>query len=335
MFRTLGVARERWPLSRPFRISRGVKTEAEVVVVELSQDGATGRGESVPYARYGETPDSVLEQVEGVRRALETGADRSLLTALLPPGAARNAVDCALWDLEARLSGLSVARALGLAPPEGLATAVTVSLDHPDRMAQAAAAVAHAPLLKIKVDAEDPKARIRAVADAAPAARLIVDPNESWTFDLLDELQPFLSGLNVDLLEQPLPAAEEARLEGWTPAVSVCADESAHTSADLERLRGRYQAVNVKLDKTGGLTEGAAMLRAARAMGFQVMVGCMISTSLSIAPAALLAAQADFADLDGPWWMKQDRAGGFGFSEGRMMPTAAGFWGESAHNLGL
>jgi len=330
MLRTLGVARERWPLSRPFRISRGVKTEAEVVVVSLSADGAAGRGESVPYARYGETPEGVVEQIEGVRRALETGADRSLIGALLPPGAARNAVDCALWDLEAKLSGVPVSQALGLGRPGRLVTAVTVSLDNPDRMAEAAAAVAHAPLIKVKVDARDPADQIRAVAGAAPGARLIVDPNESWSFELLDRLQPLLADLPVALVEQPLPADEEARLEGYRPAAPICADESAHTSADLERLRTRFQAVNVKLDKTGGLTEAVAMARQARAAGFKVMVGCMICTSLSIAPAALAAAEADFADLDGPWWLTQDREGGLSFADGFAATPSSGFWGDGA-----
>jgi len=295
---------ESLPLTAPFRISRGVKTAAEVVVVEAEQDGVVGRGEAVPYARYGETVESVLAQVAG-------GGE-------LPAGAARNAVDLALWDLRARLEGRSVAELTGRPLPDEIITAVTVSLDEPEAMHAAALAVADAPLIKVKVDAAQPQAQIRAVVEAAPNARLIVDPNESWDFDLLDSLQTFLNDLHIDLLEQPIPASDDARLEGYRPAVPICADEAAHTSGDLEVLRGRYQAVNIKLDKAGGLTEALRMLEQARVLGFQVMTGCMVASSLAIVPALHIAGASDFADLDGPWWIKDDRPGGVRIEGGRL-----------------
>ena len=315
---------ESWPLARPFRISRGVRTVAEVVVVEVKENGVLGRGEAVPYARYGETPASVLAQLDGVAAALEAGIDRRALAGLLQPGAARNAVDCALWDLAERLSGQAEAM------PAPVVTALTVGLDDPDAMAAAAAALADMPLLKVKVDALAPEACLRAVRAAAPAPQMIVDPNESWSLDLLGRLQPLLAELRTTFVEQPLPAGEDDGLADLKRLVPICADESVHTSDDLPRLRGRYDMVNIKLDKTGGLTEAQALLDAARAQGFGVMVGCMICTSLSIAPALRVALAADFADLDGPLWLRSDRPGGVRLEGGRLLPPAAGFWGGAA-----
>jgi L-alanine-DL-glutamate epimerase-like enolase superfamily enzyme len=336
MLRTLRAAHERWPLARPFRISRGVKTAAEVVAVEIADGAAVGRGESVPYARYGETVESVLAQVRSLEAEIAAGLDRQALLTRLPAGAARNALDCALWDLEARMGAGSVEARTGISVAEGVVTALTVSLDTPEAMAAAARELAGAPLVKVKVDADRPAEKIRAVAENAPGARLIVDPNEGWSFDLLQALQPLLAELKVALVEQPLPAAEDGLLEGFRPSVPICADESAHTAADLGGLRGRYQAVNIKLDKTGGLTEALEMLRAARAMDFLVMTGCMVSTSLGVAPALPLAARSDFADLDGPVWMAQDRPGGVRVEAGRLLPPAPGFWGDpEPHNGGL
>jgi L-alanine-DL-glutamate epimerase-like enolase superfamily enzyme len=291
-----------------------VKTAAEVVVVEAEQDGLIGRGEAVPYARYGETVESVLAQVAA-------GGD-------LPAGAARNAVDLALWDLRARLEKCSVAEMTGRPLPDEIVTAVTVSLDEPEAMHVAALAVAGAPLIKVKLNAERSEERLRAVAAAAPNAALIVDPNEGWTFEILDSLQSVIAELNVALLEQPLPAGEDVALEGYKPAKPICADESAHVAADLEALRGRYQAVNIKLDKAGGLTEALVMLDRARELGFQVMTGCMVASSLAIAPALHIAGTSDFADLDGPWWIKNDRPGGVRIEGGRLYRPAKGFWGE-------
>ncbi|HYG26168.1 MAG TPA: N-acetyl-D-Glu racemase DgcA [Caulobacteraceae bacterium] len=328
MLRSLNAAHQSLRLRAPFRISRGVKTAAEVVVVEAVQDGLVGRGEAVPYARYGETVDSVLAEIASVAEGFERGLSHEQLAGSLPAGAARNALDCALWDLKARLAGSSVAALTGRPPPEEIVTAVTISLDEPQAMGQAAAAASAAPLIKVKLSAEAPAERLRAVAAAAPNAALIVDPNEGWTFQILDGLQPLLAELNVVLIEQPLPADEDGALEGYRPARPICADESAHTSADLEALRGRYQAVNIKLDKTGGLTEALAMLDAARGLGFKVMAGCMVCSSLGIAPALHIAGACDFADLDGPWWLAEDRAGGVTVNEGRLRRPARGFWGD-------
>ncbi|MFN3727394.1 MAG: N-acetyl-D-Glu racemase DgcA [Allosphingosinicella sp.] len=327
MPRTLQARHERLELSRPFRIARGVKTAADVIAVEIGQGGVVGRGEAVPYPRYGESVASALADVERARAAIGQGAGRSDLPSLLPAGAARNALDCALWDLEARLSGRSVAGMIDAPEPGPLVSALTIGIDEPDAMARAAAAVAHAPLLKVKVDAQDPEARIRAVRQAAPDADLIVDPNESWNREIVERLQPFLASQSVDLLEQPVPADEDEWLEGFRPAVPICADESVHVAADLPRIARRYQAVNVKLDKSGGLSEALALARGARRLGLGLMTGCMVSSSLSIAPALHIAAMSDFVDLDGPLWLSRDRDGGVVDQGGYLLPPADGFWG--------
>jgi L-alanine-DL-glutamate epimerase-like enolase superfamily enzyme len=319
---------EHWPLARPFRISRGVKTEAIVAIVEAREDPYVGRGESVPYARYDETPDSVLAQLEMLAKIRPSKLKRADLLQLLPPGAARNAVDCALWDLEAQRSGRSVSEIIGRAVPAAVTTAITVSLDHPETMAAAASRVCNAPLIKIKVDANRPEGAIEAVARAAPRARLIVDPNESWSFELLRELQPFLAHWRVALVEQPLPATRDDRLKGFVPLVPLCADESLHTVGDLERIVGRYQVINIKLDKTGGLTEALNLRDAARARGLGIMVGCMVCTSLGIAPALQLAADADFLDLDGPWWLLNDRPNGVRIEGGTLRMSPTFLWGS-------
>ncbi|MBX3479052.1 MAG: dipeptide epimerase [Caulobacter sp.] len=328
MLCTATVRRQRWPLKAPFRISRGVKTAAETVIVQLRRGDACGRGEGTPYPRYGESLDGVMAALAPALEAFEAGAaDESLLSSL-PPGAARNALDCALWDLEARESGRSVAQLTGLRRPVSVVCAVTISLDTPQAMADAARVSAAAPLIKIKLDADNPAGRLRAVAEAAPHARFIVDPNESWSRAILDELRPLLADLPIALIEQPLPADQDGALEGFDPPAPVCADESLHTAADLAGMRGRYQAVNIKLDKTGGLSEAIATLRAARAMGFQVMTGCMVASSLAIAPALHIAGASDFVDLDGPWWLAGDWPAGVRLSGGVMHAPAVGFWGE-------
>lgn len=326
--RAFGARHVGWPLARPFRISRGVKTTADVVQVEIRQGGVDGRGEAVPYARYGESVASVLEQLRDAAAAIEAGLSREELAVRMPAGAARNAIDCALWDLQARLSGRAVHLELGQPPLPTLVTAVTVGLDTPERMAAAARAVADAPLIKLKVAAEEPAARIRAVRAAAPQARLIVDPNESWTLDLLQALQPVLAEARVALVEQPLPAAEDAALAGFASVCPLCADESCHVRGDLDVVAGRYQVVNIKLDKTGGLTEALALLQAARERGLGVMVGCMVASSLGIVPALHVARHADFVDLDGPWWLREDAPGGVRIERGRLLPPAPGFWGD-------
>ncbi len=319
---------ESWPLAAPFRISRGVKYAAEVVEVEIEQRGARGRGESVPYARYGETLDSVLEAIREVQGVIpERVSSGRELDALMPPGAARNAVDCALWDLTAKLDGQSVTARLGMPRLAPIVSALTVGLDAPDAMFAAAAAIGEAPLIKVKVDASQPDRQIAAVRRAAPHAKLIVDPNESWSLGLLRDLQPLLQETRVDLIEQPLPADADEVLEGFESVCPICADESCHVAADLPRLEGRYQAINIKLDKTGGLTAALELLRDARSRGFKIMVGCMICTSLGIAPALHVARHADFVDLDGPWWLEQDRPGGARFEGGLLHPPEIELWG--------
>jgi L-alanine-DL-glutamate epimerase-like enolase superfamily enzyme len=316
---TLSNRFERLPLRAPFRISRGVKTHAEVVVVELTEDGLTGRGECVPYARYDETAGKVMAALRG---------DPEILIDSLPPGAARNALDCAFWDLLAQREGEAVFDMLGRMPPEPVPSAVTISLDAPGGMAEAAAAAGDAPLLKVKLSADKPAERLLAVAEAAPAARLIVDPNEGWTLDILKAMEGPISRCKVVLVEQPLPVGEDAVLEGLSYPAPICADESLHTREDLAVVARRYQAVNVKLDKAGGLTEAVALAQAARAEGLSLMIGCMVASSLAIAPAFVLAGEADFVDLDGPWWMARDRPGGCRFERGVLHPPQPGFWGD-------
>ena len=327
MSRTLHSEHERFPLNAPFRIARGVKTAADVVTVTLSEGASVGRGEAVPYPRYGESVESALAAIESARSLIEEGGDRQALLQALPAGAARNALDCALWDLEARLAGRDVAEMIGGQPLAPIVTALTIGIDTPAAMAAAARAAGDVPLLKVKVDAEDPEARIRAVRAAAPGAALIVDPNESWDRKLVEAIQEVLVATNVALLEQPVPAGDDEWLDGYSPAVPICADEAVHVAADLDVVARRYQAVNVKLDKSGGLTAALDVAREARAMGLGLMTGCMICSSLSIAPALHLAAMSDFADLDGPLWLQEDRPGGIRQEGGLIHPPAKGFWG--------
>lgn len=327
MFRTISARHDSFVLKTPFRISRGVKTSAEVITVEIREGDVVGRGEAVPYPRYGESVESALAQIAEAQDSLAAGVDRAGLMSVMPAGAARNAVDCALWDLDARRSRQSVWEMTGTVRPERLATAVTVGLDTPERMAAAAAALVDVPLLKVKVDASMPEAQLLAVRRAAPMPKLIVDPNESWSMAEVAALQPLLKDIGCDLLEQPLPAGADDGLRNFRSLVPICADESAHVAADVAALADRYTHINIKLDKTGGLTAALELLAAARAAGLGVMTGCMISSSLSIAAASVVAAQCDFADLDGPLWLAEDRPGGVGFANGWLLPPANGFWG--------
>lgn len=312
----LTIRRESWPLAKPFAISRGVKTAAEVVVVEAHATGFTGRGECVPYARYGETVESVEAQL---RKAAAVDG--------LPPGAARNALDCALWDLDAKASGVPVWRAAGLSAPQAALTAYTISLGTPEAMHAAAAEAAARPLLKVKLGADDPVGCIAAVRAGAPEARLIADANEGWSFDQLRGIAHDLAALGVELIEQPLPADADEALEGWQSPLLLCADESFHVARDIGGLKRRYGAVNIKLDKAGGFTEALACAKAAEAAGLKIMVGCMVATSLAMAPAALLAGVADYVDLDGPLLLKTDRDGGIRFDGSIMYPAARALWG--------
>lgn len=327
MPRTLSAQHDRFALHTPFRIARGVKTAADVVTVTIAQDGHVGRGEGVPYPRYGESVATSLGEIARVADAIEAGADRGEVLGLLRPGAARNAIDCALWDLAAGLSQSTVAAMLGAAAPAALASALTVVIDTPAAMAKAAALVAAAPLLKVKVDAENPAAQLRAVRAAAPDAALIVDPNESWNRALLESIADLLVELRVALLEQPVPSDDDAWLAGFAYAVPICADESIHTADTLDRVAERYDCVNVKLDKAGGLTAALDLAHAARARGLGVMTGCMVGSSLSIAPALHVAMLSDFVDLDGPLWLAKDRPGGVADAGGMLSPPVSGFWG--------
>ncbi|MDZ3831489.1 MAG: N-acetyl-D-Glu racemase DgcA [Sphingopyxis sp.] len=327
MLRTLVARADAFALARPFRISRGVKTVADVITVEIAADGAIGRGEGVPYPRYGETIAGALDQIALARDAVAAGATRDELLAVMPAGAARNAVDCALWDLETKLSGHSVTDRLGMPAIGATPTAMTVGLDTLPAMAAAARALADVPLIKIKVDRTDPAQQIRVVRAVAPNPRIIVDPNESWTMAEVEALQPLLAELRVDLLEQPLPADADDGLDGFRPLVPIAADESAHVAGDVGVLAGKYQVINIKLDKTGGLTGALALADAAAAAGLGVMTGSMISTSLSIAPALVIAARSAFVDLDGPLWLAADRDGGVRGTDGVLEPPSPGFWG--------
>jgi len=323
----LSVSVERWPIAGAFRISRGAKTEAEVVVATLTDGPHRGRGECVPYRRYGESVEGVVAAIERLRPAIEAGLDRIALQSALPAGAARNALDCAFWDLEAKCRGVPVAALAGLAPPRPVVTAYTLSLDTPEGMARAAAQ-AGKPLLKLKLggDGHDLD-RVAAVHGAAPTARLIVDANEAWTIDDLRGLAPALAASGVVLIEQPLPAGEDGALAGLHLPLALCADESCHVASDLPRLVGLYSHVNVKLDKTGGLTEALALTAEARRLGLGLMVGCMVGTSLGMAPALLLAGDADFVDLDGPLLLARDRAPGLCYDGATIQPATGALWG--------
>lgn len=317
------VTRDAFPLARTFTISRGSKTVAEVLTVTLTRDGITGRGECVPYARYGESLASVTAQIE----SLPPGITCSALQQALPPGAARNAVDCALWDWEAKSTGRRVWDLAGLPAPAPALTAFTLSLDTPAAMQAQAAAHAHRPVLKIKLGTPEDMPRLLAVRAGAPRATLIIDANEGWTADIYADLAPRLVALGVALVEQPLPAGQDEALRHLPRPLPVCADESCHDRASLAALRGKYDLVNLKLDKTGGLTEALATRDAARAMGFGLMVGCMVGSSLAMAPATLLTQGAAFTDLDGPLLLAQDRDHALLFDEQGIHPPPAQLWG--------
>jgi L-alanine-DL-glutamate epimerase-like enolase superfamily enzyme len=320
---TITVRRESFRLAQSFVISRGARTAAEVVTLHLSADGVTGRGECVPYRRYGETVDGVVALLETLRfdPRHDDPADA------VPPGAARNALDCALWDWRAKRAGRRVWEVMGLPAPGPVVTAFTLSLGEPAAMEAAARAEAHRPLLKIKLGTADDMPRLEAVRRGAPRARLIVDANEGWTAALYADLAPHLRRLGVELVEQPLPAGQDGALAGLPRPVPVCADESCHDRASLSALAGLYDMVNVKLDKTGGLTEALALTRAARAQGFGVMVGCMVGTSLAMAPAVLVAQGADVADLDGSLLLAEDRAHPLVHDAAGLHPPQAALWG--------
>jgi L-alanine-DL-glutamate epimerase-like enolase superfamily enzyme len=324
----LAVRIERWPLERPFTISRGTKTEAVVVTVELKHGGHSGRGEAVPYARYGETPEGVANAIEAMRPALQNGLDRAVLQTAMPPGAARNALDCAYWDFEAKQNGCRAYQLAALPPPKPLVTAYTVSLDHPDAMADAAARVAKLPLLKVKLGGgpEDVE-RIAAVRRAAPKAELIVDANEGWDDRDLERNLTACAQAGVSLIEQPLPEGRDLALKQIERPIPICADESVHDRASLDALSGKYDAINIKLDKAGGLTEALALAVEAERRGLGIMVGCMVATSLAMAPAMLVAQRARIVDLDGPLLLARDRAHGLRYEDSLAYPPEPALWG--------
>lgn len=318
---------ESFPLAREFRISRGAKTEAKVVTVIVTDGQYYGWGESVPYARYGESCESVLEQLDEVRSEFSLITDTDSLLAILPAGAARNALDAALWDLKAKRTGKSVASLANLPTVQRCNTAQTLSIDTPEGMAQQAAAIKNAPLLKIKLDQNDVIERLAAIHAASPQSRLIVDANEGWGIDLLSSLLPEMTQYGVALIEQPLAADNDFMLEGLESPILLCADESCHTSADIAHLAKYYRAVNIKLDKTGGLTEALRAQSAAKDHGMQIMIGCMVGSSLAMAPAYGLCNSVQFVDLDGPLLVASDRCDGFVFDNGRMTQPEPFLWG--------
>ncbi|MFC5386541.1 N-acetyl-D-Glu racemase DgcA [Aquamicrobium segne] len=327
MVRVISVEVESFPIAGNFTISRGSKTEAEVVTCTISDGQHSGRGECVPYTRYGESVEGVVAAIEKIAQHLAAGLDRHSLLEAMPAGAARNAVDCALWDLEAKISGQSVASII--APKiASLETAYTLSLGAPDAMAAQARLNAFRPLLKVKIGGSgDDSARLRAVREAAPKSRLIIDANEGWTNANIERNLAVSAELGVALVEQPLPAGQDEILRQISHPVPVCADESVHQAADLEALAGLYDAINIKLDKAGGLT-GALMLRdRARKLDLKIMIGCMVGTSLAMAPAVLLAADADFVDLDGPLLLARDRQPGLEYQGSLVFAPTPQLWG--------
>jgi L-alanine-DL-glutamate epimerase-like enolase superfamily enzyme len=324
---TLATAAERWPIAGSFSISRGTKTEAVVVVAELSDGKARGRGECVPYARYGESVESVIAQINRMKPHLDAGLDRRALQTAMPPGAARNALDCAFWDLEAKCSNRPAHEAAGLTAPGALTTAFTISLAAPAVMAKAAETAANRSLLKVKLGAERDDERIAAVRAAAPGSTLIVDANEGWNETNLAANFAACAEAGVALVEQPLPEEKDHILAKMRRPIPVCADESVHDRSSLPALAGKYDAVNIKLDKAGGLTEALAVADEARRQNFTIMVGCMVATSLAMAPAMLLAQKARFVDLDGPLLLSEDRPNGLRYADSLVYPPTPSLWG--------
>lgn len=320
---------ETWPIAGAFTISRGAKREAVVVVAEISDGRHTGRGECVPYPRYGETPEATLAALAALGPTIDL--DRAAVQKAMRPSAASNALDCALWDLEAKQRGIPAWRCAGVEAPAPLVTCYTISLAAPEEMAAKAAAAAHLPLLKLKLGSRDDPAtdaeRMRAVRRARPDARLVADANEGWSAEHLAALMAVAAEVGLETIEQPLPADADAALADMPHPVPICADESAHTVDDLAALRRRYDAINIKLDKTGGLSQAFEMSHAARTLGFDIMVGCMVATSLSMAPALLVAGCARWADLDGPLLLARDRKPGLVIRNGLIAPAPRELWG--------
>lgn len=325
--RKLTVISESWPIAGTFTISRGAKTHAHVVTVRITDNGHTGHGECVPYARYDETIAGVIAKIERLKPDIEAGLTRDQLQDALPPGAARNALDCALWDLEARQTGLPVWQLAGLPEPRPTTIAYTISFDTPQNMAAAALKSASFPLLKLKLGGDGDAERLAAVRTAAPDTRLIVDANEAWHENQLNELMMACETADVEMIEQPLPAQSDDFLVDFPHTVPFCADETAHGLDSLNLVAQRYDAINIKLDKTGGLTEAIALVAAAKAANLKIMIGCMVATSLSMAPAILLSSSANIVDLDGALLLAQDRNPGVIYKNMQINPAPKALWG--------
>lgn len=315
-----------WPIRGSFTISRGSKTEAETIIVEIERNGVVGRGECVPYSRYGESIESVMRQIEWVLPEIKSGINRAQLQPLLPSGAARNAIDCAMWDLECKLAGKTVWQ-LARVEPGSLTTAFTLSLDKPQKMELAAVENAHRPLLKLKLGGPEDLARVEAVRRGAPDSTIILDANEAWTPEIYQMLIPELQKLGVAMIEQPFHADHDEALETLPRPIPICADESCHDRESLKHVIGRYDMINIKTDKTGGLTEALALKAAAEEAGLRVMVGCMLSSSLSMAPAFVVAQGVEVVDLDGPLLLAKDIENGFEFDKNTMLPFSTKLWG--------
>lgn len=318
---------ETFKMDGTFTISRGSRTEAQVVTVELHEDGKSGYGECVPYKRYGETVDSVLSQINDVLSSHGDILDNEKLLTYLPGGAARNAIDCALWDLKAKKTKVSVHELLGIAPPEPVTTVYTLSLDTPEAMENNARKHSHRPFLKMKLGGSGDIERVAAVRRGAPDVRIVVDANEAWTVSDYRQMVPVFVDLGVEMIEQPFPAGQDEALADLDRPITICADESCHEREGLEQLVGRYDMINIKLDKTGGLTEAVKLKETARGFGFQIMVGCMVGTSLAMAPAVLIAQKVELVDLDGPLLLAQDRQPPLQFSGSVVSPAASRLWG--------
>lgn len=321
------IRAEVFPIAGSFTISRGARTHAHVVRVVLQENSHTAQGECVPYPRYDESVESVTAQIETARAAIESDCGRDELQEIMPAGAARNAVDCALWDLEAKKTGKTAAEIAGLPPLKPAITAFTISLGAPEKMLSDARSAAHRELLKVKLGGDGDAERIAAVREGAPEATIILDANEAWHESLFEPLMAAAVKAGAALVEQPLPAGEDAILQSAARPVPVCADESLHTRAELAALRERYDCVNIKLDKAGGLTEALVLQREARKLGFQIMTGCMVGTSLGMAPAMLIAQDAEFVDLDGPLLLAEDREPPMEFPGSSIMPPPRALWG--------
>ena len=327
MKQQISIVEQKWPLKKPFVISRSSRTETATIIVTLQQGPHSGLGECVPNIRYGETINSTMDQLRAVEQNLVDGIDHLELNETMPAGTARNAIDCALWDLEAKRSAQDVGVISGLGWPGDIETVQTISILSPEEMQNEARALASFPVIKVKMNAEQILERMKAVHTGAPQSKFLIDANESWTIDLLKQVAPHLAELNVQMIEQPLHADHDEALRGYQPMLPIFADESCHTSKDLQALTGKYQGINIKLDKTGGLTEAIALEKAAYQQGFQIMVGCMLSSSLGIAPAMFVTGRAEFVDIDAPALLAKDRPHGIEIRNGTVSKLDRRLWG--------